>query len=148
MARTRIPPAGSRAAALTAAVPTVALNGPPLDLDGADGVPIRLVNNLNVRVAGVDGQSLLASLSADGVALSSGSACSAEHPRPSHVLTALGLDADDVRACLRFGLSVAPEAKTISRATAPMAAANVSRAASTAARDSRPSSWVTLPALP
>jgi cysteine desulfurase len=91
--------------ALVAAVPTVALNGPPLDRDNADGVPIRLVNNLNVRVAGVDGQSLLASLSADGVALSSGSACSAEHPRPSHVLTALGLDADDVRACLRFGLS-------------------------------------------
>jgi len=91
--------------ALVAAVPMVALNGPPLDLDGADGVPIRLVNNLNVRVAGVDGQSLLASLSADGVALSSGSACSAEHPRPSHVLTALGLDVEDVRACLRFGLS-------------------------------------------
>lgn len=91
--------------ALVATVPGIALNGPALDAEDAAGTPLRLVNNLNVRVAGVDGQTLLATLSAAGVALSSGSACSAEHPRPSHVLTALGLDADEARATLRFGLS-------------------------------------------
>jgi cysteine desulfurase len=78
----------------------IALNGPPL----ADPA-VRLANNLNVRIPGVDGQSLLATLAADGLALSSGSACSSENPRPSHVLLALGLTDDEARASLRFGLS-------------------------------------------
>ena len=82
----------------------IRLNGPPLDAAAA-GSPARLVNNLNICVPGVDGQTLLATLSADGLAVSSGSACSSEHPRPSHVLLALGLDEDQARASLRFGLS-------------------------------------------
>ena len=82
----------------------VTLNGPPLDAASA-GEPVRLVNNLNVCVAGVDGQTLLSTLSDDGLAVSSGSACSSEHPRPSHVLLAIGLDLDQARASLRFGLS-------------------------------------------
>jgi cysteine desulfurase len=90
---------------LQATVPRIALNGPPLDAVDAAGRPIRLVNNLNIRIAGIDGHSLLATLDADGLALSSGSACSSEQPRPSHVLTALALDADEARASLRFGLS-------------------------------------------
>jgi cysteine desulfurase len=90
---------------LEGAVPGIALTGPALAAADAAGVPCRLVNNLNVRIAGVDGQSLLATLAAAGLALSSGSACSAENPRPSHVLLALGLDDDEARASLRFGLS-------------------------------------------
>jgi cysteine desulfurase len=39
------------------------------------------------------------------LAVSSGSACSSDHPRPSHVLLALGLGEDQARASLRFGLS-------------------------------------------
>jgi cysteine desulfurase len=81
-------------------IPGIALNGPPL----ADPA-VRLPNNLNVRIPGIDGQSLLATLSANGLALSSGSACSSENPRPSHVLLALGLTEDEARASLRFGLS-------------------------------------------
>ena len=81
-------------------IPGIALNGPPL----ADPA-VRLPNNLNVRIPGIDGQSLLATLAADGLALSSGSACSSEQPRPSHVLLALGLTDDEARASLRFGLS-------------------------------------------
>lgn len=83
----------------------LALNGPALDASCPDGTPRRLVNNLNVRVPGVDGQTLLATLDASGLAVSSGSACSSERPRPSHVLLALGLDEDQARASLRFGLS-------------------------------------------
>jgi cysteine desulfurase len=89
--------------ALRKAVAGIELNGPPLDGHGAQSV--RLVNNLNVRVPGVDGQTLLETLAGVGLAVSSGSACSSEHPRPSHVLVALGLDADQARASLRFGLS-------------------------------------------
>ena len=91
-------------AGLAAGVEGLLLNGPPLDAS-AGGRPVRLVNNLNVGVPGVDGHSLLATLSAEGLAVSSGSACSSEHPRPSHVLAALGLDEDRARASLRFGLS-------------------------------------------
>jgi cysteine desulfurase len=89
---------------LRAGVPDVAINGPALDEADAGGL-VRLVNNLNVRIAGVDGQSLLATLSGAGLGVSSGSACSSESPRASHVLLALGLSDDEARASLRFGLS-------------------------------------------
>jgi cysteine desulfurase len=92
-------------AGLAARIPGLGLNGPALDAVDAAGRPLRLVNNLNVRVPGVDGQTLLATLANAGLALSSGSACSSESPRPSHVLLALGLDEDQARASLRFGLS-------------------------------------------
>jgi cysteine desulfurase len=90
---------------LAAHVPGIELNGPALHATDDRGLPVRLANNLNVRVPGVDGQSLLATLAAEGLAVSSGSACSSENPRPSHVLVALGLDDDQARASLRFGLS-------------------------------------------
>ncbi len=90
---------------LAAGIDGLELNGPPLDATAADGSPLRLVNNLNVHVPGVDGQTLLATLAGDGLAVSSGSACAAENPRPSHVLLALGRDEDEARASLRFGLS-------------------------------------------
>jgi cysteine desulfurase len=90
---------------LSVGISGLTLNGPPLDGMLADGTPVRLVNNLNVRVPGVDGQTLLATLDGEGLAVSSGSACSSEHPRPSHVLLALDLDSDQARSSLRFGLS-------------------------------------------
>ncbi|MCE9632395.1 MAG: cysteine desulfurase [Planctomycetia bacterium] len=90
---------------LTDVVPGIAINGPALDADDVGPTPVRLVNNLNVHIPGVDGQTLLATLSNEGLALSSGSACSSESPRPSHVLLALGLSEDQARASLRFGLS-------------------------------------------
>ncbi len=91
--------------ALAAHVPGLVINGPPLDGVDDRGRAVRLANNLNVHVPGVDGQSLLATLAGEGLAVSSGSACSSESPRPSHVLLALGLDEDQARASLRFGLS-------------------------------------------
>jgi cysteine desulfurase len=60
----------------------------------------RLPGNLNVSFARVDGEALLVSL--DGVAVSSGAACTAAEP--SHVLLALGLPKDRALASLRFGL--------------------------------------------
>jgi cysteine desulfurase len=86
-------------------VPGVGLNGPSLDAVDADGRLVRLPNNLNLRIEGVDGQSLLATLAGAGLAVSSGSACSSDSPGTSHVLRALGLDEDQARASLRFGLS-------------------------------------------
>jgi len=84
---------------LADAVPGVRLNGPPLE--GG----LRLPNNLNVEFPGVDGSTLLAELAHEGVAASAGSACSSEHPRPSHVLLALGLSEEEARRSVRLGLS-------------------------------------------
>jgi cysteine desulfurase len=109
-------------AALSARIAGLALNGPALDARDGSGAAVRLVNNLNVCVPGVDGQSLLAALAADGLAVSSGSACSAESPRPSHVLLALGLDEEQARASLRFGLSRFTTADEIDEAAARIAA--------------------------
>ena len=109
---------------LRGAVAGLELNGPLLD-DGSPQ-PVRLVNNLNVRVPGVDGQTLLETLSGAGLAVSSGSACSSEHPRPSHVLLALGLDEDQARASLRLGLSRFTTAAEID-AAADRIAAGVAR---------------------
>jgi cysteine desulfurase len=75
----------------------VSLNGPALDLPD-----LRLPNNLNVSFAGVDGEALI--LNVKQLAVSSGSACTSANPEPSHVLRALGLSDDAVRASLRFGL--------------------------------------------
>lgn len=108
--------------ALRAGVPGVAVNGPAIDAVDEAGRPLRLVNNLNVRIPGVDGQSLLATLAGAGLAVSSGSACSSESPRPSHVLLALGLDEDEARASLRFGLSRFTTAEEIDEAAARIAA--------------------------
>jgi len=120
---------------LAAAVPGIAINGPPLDAPApaaardtavAGGPDLRLVNNLNVRVPGVDGHTLLATLAAAGLAVSSSSACSSEQPRPSHVLLALGLDEDAARASLRFGLSRFTTAEEVA-AAADLIAAGVAR---------------------
>lgn len=111
---------------LSAGIDGLQVNGPALDRDGPDGAPVRLVNNLNVHVPGVDGQTLLATLSSSGLAVSSGSACSAENPRPSHVLVALGRDEDQARASVRFGLSRFTTEGEVDRA-AELVAAGVAR---------------------
>lgn len=62
----------------------------------------RLPHNLNVSFGGIEGESLLVGL--DGVAVSSGAACTSANPEPSHVLRAIGVSDELARASLRFGL--------------------------------------------
>lgn len=110
---------------LEAGVPGIVLNGPPL-AEEAGSTLMRLPNNLNVHVPDVDGQTLLATLAGAGLAVSSGSACSSETPRPSHVLLAIGLTDDEARASLRFGMSRFTTEDEIDRA-AEVIAAGVAR---------------------
>jgi cysteine desulfurase len=63
----------------------------------------RLAGNLNISVAGVDGNALLLGLQPT-VALSSGAACSSTKIAPSHVLKALGKSDSLAYAALRFGI--------------------------------------------
>jgi cysteine desulfurase len=63
----------------------------------------RLAGNLNISVAGVDGNALLLGLRPI-VALSSGAACSSAKIAPSHVLQAIGRSDSLAYAALRFGI--------------------------------------------
>ena len=63
----------------------------------------RLPGNLNISVAGVDGQALLLGLQ-PVVAVSSGSACSSTNAAPSHVLDALDHAKALAYASIRFGI--------------------------------------------
>lgn len=74
---------------------------PEIELNG--DLTHRLAGNLNISVQGVDGSALLLALQ-PVVAVSSGSACTSESSKPSHVLTALGHCKSLAQASLRFGI--------------------------------------------
>lgn len=82
----------------------------------------RLPNNLNVAFVGVEGETLMAA--APELAVSSGSACSSVDPRPSHVLTALGLSESRARRSIRFGLGRFTTAQEIDAAVEQLVAAH------------------------
>ena len=64
----------------------------------------RLPNTSCFAVAGVDAQVLLMSLDVEGVAVSSGSACSSGKVKPSHVLAAMGVGPDLAKGAIRLSL--------------------------------------------
>lgn len=65
----------------------------------------RIANTLNISIPGIESEALLLSLSNEMVCAASGSACSTGATQLSHVLTAMGLDADRIRGAVRFSLS-------------------------------------------
>jgi cysteine desulfurase len=80
-----------------AAVPDAVLNGPPPG-------PGRLPGNAHFSFPGCEGDALLMLLDANGIACSTGSACTAGVAEPSHVLLAMGADNSRARGSLRFSL--------------------------------------------
>ena len=62
----------------------------------------RLPHILSVTVPAVERESLLISLDADGIAVSSGAACQSGQTEPSHVPTAMGASADYPAAVIRL----------------------------------------------
>ncbi len=70
-----------------------------------NGHPIkRLSNNVHVSIDYVEGESLLLYLDMEGIACSTGSACSSASLEPSHVMTAIGVSPDTAYGALRFSL--------------------------------------------
>ena len=76
-------------------IPYTKLNGHPTQ---------RLANNVNIGVEFVEGESLLLLLDMNGVAASSGSACTSGSLDPSHVLLALGIPHEKAHGSIRFTL--------------------------------------------
>jgi len=81
--------------ALIEQVPGAEVNGAPES---------RVPNTTNISFEGVEAELLLIALDLEGIAVSTGSACSSGTLEPSHVLTAMGLSAARARTSLRFSL--------------------------------------------
>lgn len=64
----------------------------------------RMPGNLSLTFQGVEGEALLVALDLEGIAVSSGSACSSGSTNPSHVLTGIGLSPQDAHSTLRLTL--------------------------------------------
>lgn len=77
---------------------------PDAHLHGAPVGEGRLPGNAHLGFPGCEGDSLLMLLDARGIECSTGSACSAGVPQPSHVLIAMGCRDDQARHSLRFSL--------------------------------------------
>jgi len=76
-------------------IPYAYLNGHPTK---------RLPGNANMRFSFVEGESLVLSLDMEGIAVSSGSACSSKSLEPSHVLIAMGIPHAEAQGSLLISL--------------------------------------------
>ena len=81
-------------------VPDAHVHGAPVDSAGVG----RLPGNAHLGFPDCEGDSLLMLLDARGIECSTGSACSAGVPQPSHVLLAMGCTDEAARHSLRFSL--------------------------------------------
>ncbi|NQX03650.1 cysteine desulfurase [Rathayibacter sp. VKM Ac-2856] len=85
-------------AGILATVPGATLTGPAVDSGR------RVASNAHIAFPGAQGDSLLFLLDMAGVSVSTGSACTAGIPEPSHVVLALGRSEDEARGVLRMTL--------------------------------------------
>ena len=82
---------------LMASIPDTKLNGHPTK---------RLPGNVNISYRYVEGESLLLHLDINGIAASSGSACTSGSLEPSHVLLAIGLSHEIAHGSVRMSLGL------------------------------------------
>ena len=92
-----------------ATVPGTAVNG-----GGAPRVP----NTTNISFERVEAESLLIALDLEGIAVSTGSACSSGTLEPSHVLKAMGFPAHRTQNSIRFSLGLGNTEAEIDRVLA------------------------------
>jgi cysteine desulfurase len=83
---------------ILAAIRGSAVNGAP---------DLRVPNTTNISFDGVEAESLLIALDLEGIAVSTGAACSSGTLAPSHVLVAMGLPPSRVQSSIRFSLGSA-----------------------------------------
>ncbi|OGW93524.1 MAG: cysteine desulfurase NifS [Omnitrophica bacterium RIFCSPLOWO2_12_FULL_45_13] len=80
---------------ITSNIEDVRLNGHPEK---------RLPNTLNISFTYLEGESIILNLDMEGIAVSTGSACTSGTLEPSHVMTAMGVDAVNTQGSVRFSL--------------------------------------------
>lgn len=80
---------------IAGSIPDITINGDQENI---------LPNTLNVSFAGAEGESILLYLDMEGIAVSTGSACSSDSLDPSHVLLAIGLGPELAHGSIRFSL--------------------------------------------
>jgi len=78
-------------------IPEVVLNGHP---------ETRLPNNIHLTFLGVNGEDLLIKLDEYGIAASTGSACSVQIQKASHVLQAMGFSHEQISGSLRLTIGI------------------------------------------
>lgn len=128
-------------AAIERTVPGAVVSGPAERGD----TPARLPGIAHVTFPGCEGDSLLFLLDMAGIATSTGSACTAGVPRPSHVLLAMGRSEDGARGSQRFSLgwnTTEADVEALLAAIGP--AVEQARAAGMAGRPSRIETATTL----
>jgi cysteine desulfurase len=100
-------------AGILRAVPGTAVNG---------AVEPRVPNTTNISFDRVEAESLLIALDLEGIAVSTGSACSSGTLEPSHVLKAMGFNAHRTQNSIRFSLGAANTEAEIDRVVAVLPA--------------------------
>ncbi|MCD5405423.1 MAG: cysteine desulfurase [Desulfotomaculum sp.] len=76
-------------------IPDVILNGHPTN---------RLSGHVSLCIKYIESEALMLYLNMQGIALSSGSACTSVSPEPSHVLAAIGVSREDANSAIRITL--------------------------------------------
>lgn len=94
---------------------------PGLRLNGPEPGSLRLPNNLNVSIDGIQGETVLLGLDMIGVSASAGSACTTGNSEPSHVLLAMGLSDEEARSSIRLTVGRGNSADEIDEAVAAIA---------------------------
>lgn len=103
IARINLPEESARILALRKRLETTVVGGIPHVRVNAQNGP-RVPNTSNLTFLGAGGESLLIALDLQGIACSTGAACSSGSTEPSHVLLAAGLSQDEARSSLRFSV--------------------------------------------
>ena len=71
-----------------------------------NGTGQRISNTTNISFQGIEAEALLIALDLEGIAVSTGSACSSGTLEPSHVLRAMGLTPQRAQSSIRFSLGL------------------------------------------
>ena len=76
-------------------IPETFLNGHPTE---------RLPNNANISILNIEGEAMALMLDHEGIYISSGSACTSQSLKPSHVILSIGLPYEASHGAIRFSL--------------------------------------------
>jgi cysteine desulfurase len=81
----------------------------------------RIPNNAHFTFFGVNGEDLIIKLDENGVAASTGSACSVKKQKPSHVLKAMGFSYEEITGSLRLSIGMQNTKEEVDRAVGALA---------------------------